>query len=603
MLKTTYKSLLETNPQTLEKIVNRARSVKNAHFDGSTDPETWDWGVDFTDYSRQPSLYGYLSTKSVGNLSPKVLESLNEERTEDEKLLKEGVESVLKGKFEQKQMVSVINLNIGVSNFNSYTSSKEKVPAEIVKNFALKEYPAKITEAPFIKVYNDSFPTSPGINKLEISAVFSREDGGFSLITKQKNVEDYYDVYHLDPNNNTAVFSATIMGEDAGWNIKEGQIWEEMSDEQNWFRVSPEKISDKLEQVWGYYMDVESFNNNRKGFVLSALFPKDYFKLESVPYFDNEENIVVNSKVWEIEERMSDKEFLSKKWEMFDELLIEAEKKKNAVVEIVNKDTGDKVEVAKPTTLMGAIEIGDETTFKELVDKMKMEDNLEWLEDREDKPVVSFMLHVAANKGTPYIIDQLIELDADPYYVHRTPYGEGQFEFTTLISSAIKGNNVDNVKHLLDLKLTHIEQTNNCEYTLFMEAVLEKSFKVADELLVLGANLEAANLQQNTALHLAAAGNEPNLEAIKYLIDKKINPEIENFFGSIASELVGNEWDDLFQMLEDYSRAYIAKTDFSINDESIEKLKSGTEDNVEDERDELSKALQENGQNKNNIKF
>lgn len=601
MLKTTYESLLRTNPKTVEKLVNRARSVKNPNFDGSTDPSTWDWNVDFS-AQIQNYLYGVLSTQNI----PRDDHALLIEKESDEFLLANGVEAWLKRFQEEKSLTAIIRLDVGVSTFNEYASVKENVPEAIVENFALKDYPAQETDKPTINVYNPYNPTSPGVNSHEVEAVFYREDGGYSLILVKDPEQPSYDIVHLDKEKKRAIFAATVIGSNTGWDVKESAIWEEMSNEQTWWRVSSNDIADELNQVWGHYLDLHTFNNNRKGHSLDSLFPKDYFPVKSAPAFDNEEDVVTKSQHWGIGERYSDKEFLSKKWEMYDDLVMRKEQEQNAQV-VVHDIHGNEQQIQKPTTLSAAIDVADEETFHEILEKMKADDNIDWLEDQEDKPVVSFLLLAAAEKGTPKMIDSLIEMGANPYYIHRQHYGDSQFSFTSLVSSAIKGNNVNTVEHILNKDLARLEQTNNCEFTLFVEAVVESSFKVADKLLELGSNMEAVNLQGMTAFHLVASGNQPNLEAIQYLMEKRMNPDIENMNGNIASECVGDEWDDLYQVVEDYAKAYARNQPFELTDESIELLKKKeplqAKSTEEEEKDELTEALKDNPSNTSKMSF
>lgn len=601
MLKTTYESLLRTNPGTVEKIVNRAKHVENKYFSGQTDPSTWEWNVEFT-INQNKSLYGILATRNIPHDQTELLE----EKKDDALILEKGVEGWLEALQERKDLTAIIRLEVGVSTFDGYTSSKEKIPEAIVENYALKDYPVQETTKPTINIYNQNNPTSPGVNTHEIEAVFYREDGGYTLLLVKDASQPSYDIVHLDKEKNTAVFAATIIDSSTGWDIKDGSIWEEMSEEQNWWRVSPDNIAKEREQVWGHYLDVNTFNNNRKGFALESLFPKDYFKLEFVPEFEPESNAVVNSRHWALGERYSDEEYLTKKWEMYDDLVIEKEREKNARVVVTDRH-GNEQEIEKPKTLTAAIEVADEATFMEILQKMKDDDNVEWMQDTPDKPVVTFLLLKAAEQGTPGMIDALIEMGADPSYIHRQHYGDSQFSFTSIVSAAVKGDNVKNVEHLLNSKLAHIEQTNNCEFTLFVEAVTEGSFKVADRLLELGAKKEAVNLQGMTALHIVSEGNQPNLEAIQYLIEKRIDPDINNMMGAIASECVGNEWDDLYQLLEDYAKAYAHNQPFELTNETIESLKKqesmAPKSTEEEEKDELTEELKNNPTGTNKMSF
>lgn len=113
-----------------------------------------------------------------------------------------------------------------------------------------------------------------------------------------------------------------------------------------------------------------------------------------------------------------------------------------------------------------------------------------------------------------------------------------------------------------------IDFRGNNDETLFMAAVSNHKFELADRLLSISPSQEntmnaVTTLYNQTALHTAA--QEGDEEALAYLIIRRADPTIQSQSGHLASEYLPEEEEYVshFDVLEDYREAYMAGQPFA----------------------------------------
>jgi ankyrin repeat protein len=127
------------------------------------------------------------------------------------------------------------------------------------------------------------------------------------------------------------------------------------------------------------------------------------------------------------------------------------------------------------------------------------------------------------------------------------------------IFDAIKNNDVDIVKSLIENNISLVNQTDNTGNTPLHNAVLVSSKPIIGILLSKGADIDAGNTQKSTPLQLAIANK--NDEIAKYLIDKGANINKQDLRGNTPLHYtVYSNSNDIAQLLIDKGADIEAKS-------------------------------------------
>ncbi len=188
------------------------------------------------------------------------------------------------------------------------------------------------------------------------------------------------------------------------------------------------------------------------------------------------------------------------------------------------------------------------------------------VDDKERQPM-SLLLWQAAGLANPEVMQVLIDFDAKPSFT-LLQEGSSPLELYAQISvatHAVLSGKRENIEFLINNGHVKLNESNNNEHTLFMQAVLGHQFEVAEWLLSVGANIDDANLRGNTSLHIAC-GMPLNIEAIQWLVNKGASPLIEAVDRAVASQRIPpaasedcpefEMLENLYNELEDYAEAF-----------------------------------------------
>lgn len=133
---------------------------------------------------------------------------------------------------------------------------------------------------------------------------------------------------------------------------------------------------------------------------------------------------------------------------------------------------------------------------------------------------------------------------------------------------AAENNNWEVLSWLIQEGRVSMDVRGNNDETLFMAAVCNNQFELADRLLSISPSREETlnaitTLYRQSAFHsVAQVGNE---EALAYLIARRADPTLESENGHLASEYLPEEPEYVkhFDIMEDYRDAYTANQPFA----------------------------------------
>ncbi len=136
-----------------------------------------------------------------------------------------------------------------------------------------------------------------------------------------------------------------------------------------------------------------------------------------------------------------------------------------------------------------------------------------------------------------------------------------QSEYTELLFDAVKGNDIQGIKSLLQSGANINAQEITSGYTPVMFAIKYNRIKALRSLILNGADLLKQNLQGQTALHVAAITG--NSQAIEVLMNAGANPAIKDKKGNrVADYMKQNMKDAALIMANNYQNKTKALIDF-----------------------------------------
>lgn len=197
----------------------------------------------------------------------------------------------------------------------------------------------------------------------------------------------------------------------------------------------------------------------------------------------------------------------------------------------------------------------------------------------ERKEQFEELMFAAITDGSPEIIEMLlrksknhnVELDLESKKSIPKPGSDPNRPDMRHVSApflAAEKDNWETVKWLIQQGHMSMDIRGNNEETLFMAAVANGQYSMADKLLSLVADQnEVLNaitvLNQQSAMHAAAQIGDR--ETLAYLVTRRADPAIVDTFGQLASEILPEEeeFQEDFNVLEDYREAYLAGQPFA----------------------------------------
>jgi hypothetical protein len=198
-------------------------------------------------------------------------------------------------------------------------------------------------------------------------------------------------------------------------------------------------------------------------------------------------------------------------------------------------------------------------------------DRRSYSKQEERKKTLNDLLWAAVSDGTPEIIEMLLRVGHKHKLVldleERRPQKAQEGAPDRMISApflAAEKNNWPTLSWLIRSGRLSLDVRGSGDETLFMAAVAQNQFEMADRILsvvavedrdeVINARLP---LYEQTALH--AAAHIGDLQAIAYLIARRADPDVLSSNGHAAAQLLPeeDEFTEAFNILEDYREAYV----------------------------------------------
>lgn len=556
-----YEDMKKQVPDLVESVESRAKNVRNSSFDGSSDPQNWKWFVEVEDKfadNNIPALMYY--NQPIDKNSPDVK---NERLVDNDKLALSNEE------FVKKYMsMGIINARLGVvagkAKVDTSITHVDSIPKDLMEMYAMKENGAQPTDYKLLSVYKgERNPGQPGVAKVAVIAAFEKEDGQFMLLTKESNSMERLFIRGIDEKTNSLMTYGTILENSEGWNVEEGKYWKDVS-AVGWKRISTDIIEKKFSKdVLKEEFDFEAWADLSKGMALAAVFGNTFAVDAKVAPFDAD-TLNDSTRYFEYGEELSDREFIENKWAMFDKL------------------TPDGLERGKkPMSIAEIIQNGDTEGLRIMIDEHKTTGAYDkiFVENAEEQNISTLLFHTAAT-GTPEMMQMLIDLGADPGREFIKEIAKGMFSHYPIMHNAIMGENTAVVKFMIEKGYEGLENRFTSAETWLMFAVTEGKMKSANMLLEMGADINATTFHGNTALHLAAS--KANAAALEWLIKHDADPTIENPAGKLYSEMLddGEEWNELYNFLEDYREAKENGTEFTLPEDFYDRVTYKKEDDA-----------------------
>lgn len=567
-----YEDMKKQVPDLVESVESRAKAVKNGSFDGSSDPQSWKWFVEVEDKfadNNIPALMYY--NQPIDKNSPDV---------KSERLVDNDKLALSNEDFVKKYMsMGVINARLGViagkAKVDTSITHVDNLPTDLLEMYAMKENNAQPTNYKLLSVYKgERNPGQPGVAKVAIVAAFEKEDGQLMLLTKESNSMERLFIRGIDEKTNSIMTYGTILENSQGWDVEEGKYWKDVSTV-GWKRISAEDIEKKFgKEVLKEEFDFDAWSNLSKGMALAAVFGDDFTVDARVVPFDADA-LADSVRYFEYGEELSDREFIENKWAMFDKLTPDG------------LDRGKK-----PLSIGEIIKNGDTEGLRIMIDEYKTTGAYDkiFVENNEEQNISTLLFHTAAT-GTPEMMQMLIDLGADPSREFIKEIAKGMFSHYPVMHNAIMGENTAVVKFMIEKGYEGLENRFTSAETWLMFAVTEGKLKSADMLLEMGADINATTFHGNTALHLAAS--KANASALEWLIKHDADPTIENPAGKLYSEMLddGEEWNELYNFLEDYREAKENGTEFTLPEDFYDRVTYKKEDDAAEQQKNMLAQL------------
>lgn len=593
-----FKTLEEQAPLLIMGMIDRAKEVKNQKFDGGTDPSSWNWIFEIIDYRPYPVINDCVSQDYL--LTHNEIQS---ERNADDFRLASSTEDYVRSLIRDNLIKVNVVIDTGMSEIKKEIQVSYALPKFVQEHFDFKDFKPQEWDGDIINIYrNESHASNPGVTREAVLAAFHTTENNVVMLVKDFKDTHINKLYSLDETNNVA----TLVGElvnDNKWDVPKDTKWEDTG----WRRLKDGEMP-SFNTVFAEKIDFDSLYKFRN--VGSS--PKILLNImdktidNSKNDFFNVNDLEVNPKLWEVGESVEEKTALENKWKIFDD------KKSKKEIRIQGEVYG--LGEGRPQTLSAAIVQGDNEAFNIIFKAMSEQENgFDWLLKKEegDVSIATKLLWACAEKCDGTVFESLLSLGADKDYIQTSPDPEIKFSFIncSIPSNVVKSNNIQLMEHLIKNDFYNVEVSDGGAETLLMQALRQKQFEMADKLIELGADVDAVNFYSNSSLHIAASQGE--FDTVKWLIENNADPTLINLRNnSIASELVPEDFDEIYEELEDYREAFEAgngssftmsqvflshTTQPEVQSDDAQEENTQEEQNALDQRNDLLSSLEKIG--------
>lgn len=553
-----YENLKESMPEFVERAIKRAENVKNPHFDGSTDPSTWNWYVTFQDNLQD----NQIANSILHGVAVKETSSVKKEKEIDMNKVHMFNEDFVKKYLDEGVILANVSLSMGSAAFQETISSDTGVPQELVKAYKSENHPPQEWSGKTVSVFKRSeHPTQPGVAKEGIVAVFERQDNSLIVISDSSNESPSVAVSYLNEEAKVLVKNAFVNKEDKSWDVAIGGTWNETG----WKRLADTELEQRFgKAIFVESFDLESINKVASGMSINGILDVNTYKPAAYNNFDGDK-IDDSIQQFEYGETLSDSDIINHKWNLYDNMY---EHIKNA--ELFGPiSSGPK----NMPNLNKVIATGDTEGLKILINEFKENGYMEKaFTDAPESLMLSGLLWSAAQNANPEMLEILIDIGADPKYIGYRKISETKYLETSIFEGAILAENEKNINYLIDKGYFNADGMDNSGQTWLAIALSEANIKSAEVLFNKGADIDGKTFIGNTAFHIAASGCKA--EAIEWLINKGARADIENGSGNYAAEMVpeGEEWSELFDFIEDYRISTEKKQPFSLPEDFVKRI-------------------------------
>lgn len=536
-VKLSYEDLKSKLPGFVERAIERASSVKDNNFDGTTDPAGWKWVLnmydDFKSNNVAESIYMGIMLNETNDIK--------KERNIDYDKMFMIEKDFVKKYLDEGLIHANVCLSMGGNKvYQEPVTTDNEIPEELVNLYKLNEYPPVKWEGKTISVFKRlSHFDHPGVAKEGIVAVFEKEDSSLILLRDPDPNGNKLVVSSLDENANVIVTEGLLSKESTVWDVAEGSKWGE------WKRIPVKEIESRIGSiVFSEKFMISNMGRIANGELVTTVLSSDKYALNENPKFDVD-TITDEIPQFEYGEKLSDRQQLKQKWAIFDN-------RKEIVEEAALFNTA--VAMTKMPNLNEVIQTGNTEGLRTLIKEFKENGYLEkaFTNDGENNHLTQ-MLFMVGQTGNPEMLQMLIDLGAEiDVIAYRKSADSGRMVETTVFENVLHAGNEKNIEWFIEKGYAKIDGADNSGQPWITVALMAGSTKSADKLLSLGANINEYSFLGNTPLHIASS--EGNPVAIQWLIENGADGRLESSTGALPAEMVpdGDQWNSLYDYLEDY---------------------------------------------------
>lgn len=535
-----FERLQKDMPETVAKVVARARESRSRRFDATTDPSTWTWLLDW-------------SERTPDALPEPMADRSDEQRWDD--LRADGAEAYVRERIRRNGLMPSLRLKTGPTSILEMITADGELPSEWVDTFGLKTYAPLPWDGDTITLYQPFNTERPGLAQAAVLAGFTTSSGATVLLMAEGHLDRTMDTLWsvtLQPSRQLAIVGGTQPRQNGEWDVPVGEVI--TVEDEKWRRLD----ANEVRQAIGSAPWLRQDSTTARDAMAMLGWPVPPARRGASAPAMNE--LPADAPVWAVGAARSDEEVLRDKWTPIPMATPAASSSAPMAAATTPGDGTGPVQPSgkKATTVAGSVRTNDPVALREALAASKSSGYQ--LSDEQ----LSALLLNAAEKAGAEVMSILIEHGADPTY--RTRQG------MTLTSTVVRHERIDNLIWLHQNGYANLDEDDGNGNTVFMTAVESHRFVGAQALLDLGASINGTNLFNHTALHQAAQTG--NGESVKWLIEHRADPNVENFQGVIAEEMVPNELPEMVDVLADYRFAWDKGETYTLPDNFLASLRN-----------------------------